>query len=146
MAIGKLPSEKEFLIKLAVDRFNLQYNKRIDPKGCTVHSIPRNYQREKGYEIVTRRQDDFLRLRIYFNIVGIDSIRAYRLEVDDTYKVRENGDEVYVALGNVNPYYVDSGTYTFRWIEQDLEAESGLLYMSGDFITLMSGEHLEEMS
>ena len=145
MSIGKLPSEKEFLIKLAVDRFNQQFNKRINPKECTVHSIPRNYQREYGYEVVTRRQDDFLRLRIYFNIVGIDSLRSYRLEVDNSYKVQEKGDEVYVALGNVNPYYRDSGTYNFRWIERDLEAETGMLYMPGDFITLMSGGHLEEM-
>ena len=145
MAIDKLLSEKEFLINMAVDRFNSQYGSSLDPKNFVVYSIPSNYQMERGYEVVTKVENNFLRLRIYFNITDVERVRPYRLEVDDTYKTGEHGDEVYVFLGSVSTHYVKNGTYSFRWIERDVELLSRLRYMSGGFIMLMSGGHLEEM-
>lgn len=143
--IGKLPSERDFLIKLAVDRFNLQFGKKINPKDCTIRSIPPNYRREKGYEVLTKRNDDFVRLQFYFNIMGIDNLRPYRIETDETLKTSALGDEVYVSLGTVNPYYTDNDIYRFRWMDENDGIDGGLRLMSGGFLKLISGEFLKEV-
>lgn len=144
MAIDTFPSEKDFLRRLAVDRFNLQYGKNVDYTRCFIHSIEPNYRRELGYEIVTARPDDYLRLRIYFDITEIDSFRPYRLETDEKFKVGYVGDEVFVSLGTVNPYYRDEGIYNFRWIAPDPELDEVLLYVGGGGVGLMSGGCLKE--
>lgn len=144
MAVNDFPSEKEFLINIAVKLFNKQYGKNVDASRCYIQSIEPNYQRQLGYEITTSRPDDYVRLRIYFDIVGIDSFRPYRLEVDEKFRVGYTGDEVFVSLGTINPFYRDEGIYTFRWISRDPESDEELVMMSGHFIGLMSGGRLKE--
>ena len=112
----KLQSEELFLLNTAVKAFNKQYGRSIDPQLCTIRSIPGAYGKTYGYEILTARTDDFLRLRMYFSIGGLDAFSPYRIELQGDTAVGSLADEVYVMNGVVNRYYVDSGTYRFRWI------------------------------
>lgn len=137
-------SEKAFLIGLAVSRFNEQYGRSIDPAGCTIFSIDPNYGEDYGYEIATIATGDNLRLRIYFSLQHLDNLNPYRLEVDTTLIEGALGDEVYVSLGTVNSYWLDSGTYKFRWINPDpayfayLEAVE-----TGDRFKFMNGQDFQ---
>lgn len=140
MTVGKLVSEREFLIQLAVRQFNYQYKKQIDPTRCGVKSIRGNYGCTFGYEVDTIRENDHLRIRVYFNLLNQDSFEPLRLEVDDTFTTNELGDEVYVMIGTVNRYYIDSGTYKFRQIQEDPSRFEYMYIMDGDLFEYMSGE------
>lgn len=140
MALTKSQQEKVFLIGMAVREFNYQYRRKIDPTVCVIKSIRPTYGCKFGYEINTIREDDQVRLRVYFNLEHLDSFKPYRLEVDESDIPGELGDEVYVMIGTLNNYYVDSGTYRFRWLEPDASQMDYMLFMSGEHIEFLSGE------
>ncbi len=137
-------SEKVFLTELAVSRFNEQYGRSIDPAGCTIFSIVPNYGEAYGYEIATITTGDNLRLRIYFSLQNLDNLNPYRLEVDTTLIEGALGVEVYVSLGTVNSYWLDSGVYKFRWIQPD---PAYYAYMevveTGDRFKFMNGQDFQ---
>lgn len=142
MASG-LKKEREFLIDTAVDLFNRQYKRNIVADECTIVSIRPNYGCKYGYEIDTKRVDDNLRLRLYFNLEDFDAFGSYRLEVDENMLKGRLGDEVYVVLGRVNRYYVDSGTYKFRPIGGPVYNERVFKDMDDVAMQFMDGDNIE---
>lgn len=143
MSVGKLKSEKEFLIELALHQFNLQYKKNIKAEVCAIRSIKPGYGAKYGYEIDTIRTDDYVRLRMYFNLEGINKLKPYRLEVDKNFVPGQLDDEVYVTVGTVNPYYLDAGIYKFRWINEDLSRYKFLMYMNGNVVETQNSGYLK---
>lgn len=143
MPVNDMPSEKVFLITLAVNSFNEQHGRAIDPAQCTIYSIAPNYGKTYGYEIVTIATGDNLRLRIYLDLGGLDSLNTYRLEVDTSYIEGALGDEVYVSLGTVSSYYFDAGIYKFRWINPDPAYYSFFESMAGDRFQFMNGQDFQ---
>lgn len=111
-----LQSEELFLLNTAVKAFNKQYGRTIDPQLCTIRSVTPAYGKTHGYEITTARTDDFLRMRLYFSLGKLDAFSPYRVELQGEVAAGSLTDEVYVATGVVNQWYVDSGTYRFRWM------------------------------
>lgn len=137
-----LPTERNFLINMAVRLFNEQYGRKIDPASCTLETIDSTYECNYGYEI--RALHDSLRLRIYFTLGDIDFFAPYRLEVDTTYLPGGLGDEVYVMLGTVQRYYVDSGLYKFRKnYVADISVFDYIDDMNGIGLTFMTGESMQ---
>lgn len=139
MVVQGFKPEREFIIDLAVSRFNLQYKKKIDPKDCLVKSIVGNYGCFYGYEIDSIRVDDFLRLRIYFNLGGLDSFLPYRLETDKTMSEGALGDEIFVTIGTVNRFYKDEGIYKFRPMSDEELRDDYVHFMDGEMIHFMDG-------
>ena len=131
------------MINLAVDKFNSQYGLNIDPDECTIVSIRSNYGCTYAYEIDTNRTDDALRLRMYFNLLNQDGLGDYRLEVDETFLKDQLGDEVYVAIGTVNSYYLDSGIYRFRTIGGAVYSELVMLDTDGAIMEFAEGGNFE---
>lgn len=142
MSLGKLKSEREFLIDLALHDFNQQYKKNIKSEVCAIRSIRPAYGTKYGYEIDTIRTDDYVRLRMYFNLEGINKFKPYRLEVDDTLAPGTLDDEVYVTIGTINPYYLDAGIYKFRWLNEDLNRYKFLMYVSGNVVETINSGYL----
>lgn len=143
MSLGQLKPEKKFLIELALHEFNQQYQKNIKAEDCAIRSIKPAYGAKYGYEIDTVRTDDYVRLRMYFNLEGINKFKPYRLEVDKTLAPGQLGDEVYVTIGTVNHYYLDAGIYKFRWMNEDLSRYKFLMYMSGNVIQTVNSGYLK---
>ena len=143
MPIGKMKSEKEFLMGLALAQFNSQYHRKLVPEECLIISIAPSYGCKYGYEISTIRSDDYARLRIYINLEGMDNLKSYRLETDKTFKKGALGDEVYVAIGTVNEYYVDEGLYSFRWIASTGPVVENINLMMGETFNFMNGDPLQ---
>lgn len=134
--------EREFLIGMAVTQFNIQYGRKIDPKLCNIRSIHKSYGCTHGYEIKSIREDDDLRLRIYFNIGDSDVFEPYRLEVDRSFIKSALGDEVYVMLGSIDAKYIESGIYYFRPLSELANPDNYALFVEGDLFEFMSGEKL----
>ena len=140
-------TEREFIIALAVNAFNQQYNASLLVENFDVKSIQPNQFTTLAYEVYTVRFDDFVRLRLYLNFDQYDSIGNYRLEVDGSEGIGVLVDEVYVATGIVDRFYKESGLYKFNWLGQDItswdifltENEEALLTEIGDYFIEETG-------
>lgn len=110
-------NEKTFIISMALDKYNSQFGTKFQAKNFEIFSIDPNIYYEKAYEIYSTRVDDYLRLRVYFNISDKDFLGPYRLEVTGPAQTAGLGDEVFVAIGTFDKYYLDEGIYKFRWIK-----------------------------
>lgn len=135
-------TEREFIIQLAVNSFNAQYNASIRLSECDAKSIQPNGYSAIAYEVYTVRQDDNVRIRLYLNFGHHDRMGEYRLEVDGSDAVGRLGDEVYVALGFVDVFYRDSGLYKFHWMGVDLTSWNIFITEDGQpFINEETGEY-----
>jgi hypothetical protein len=134
-------SEVLFLTTLAVNAFNEQYQKSFTPNDFCIFSITPAPGFHLGYEIVSVRDGDFLRLRIYLNIGKCDQLSKYRLEVNHPSYENALGDEVYVALGEIDNYYKDSGMFKFNSINTCGILLNVLTDETGDPFTDEQGEY-----
>lgn len=139
----KLQSESSFLRELAVREFNFQYQRSLDHKLCTIKTIVPNYGCTHGYEIETMDVSDHVRLRMYFNLDDKDNFLPYRLETDNRIIQGDLGDEIYVMIGTINRYYVESGTYKFRPIATAAINELLMYYNEGEVMQYMDGSNVE---
>lgn len=135
-------TEREFLIKLAVDRYNLQYGKNFNYEDFDIFSILPSYSFDLGYEVYTMFDADNVRLRIYFRFSTVTNLTAYRVEVDLTYKVDILGDEVIVSIGEIDRWYKDSGQYTFGWLIPDPSRRPILLLENKDWFLLEDNNYI----
>lgn len=135
-------NEKQFIIQFALQRFNKQYKRKLKLKDFDAKSIPPNRFSQLAYEIFSVRLDDYVRLRLYLNFHRYDNVGPYRLEVDGTEGVGVLGDEVYVCHGTIDRFYVESGTYKFAVLEQDITLWNLLLTEDGDGLITEDGEYI----
>jgi hypothetical protein len=138
-------TEKEFLLTLALTKFNEQYNMDLKVSECDIFSIPVRFNAHVSYEIYTSTREDYVRLHIHLLIEGTDGLQDYRLELDPYYLgngLGNNFDELYVAMGNVEQYYVDQGIYSFLPIVEDSSNSNTLLLEDGNELLLESGEQI----
>ena len=134
--------EKHFLIDFALAKFNLQFNRNLNIADFDIFSIPPTYDTIRGYEIFTLTPGDNLRLRIYFTYGDHDGLGDYRLEVDNTEVNFGLGDEVFVAIGTVDNYYMFSGLMSFLWIPISETAVGMLLAEDGNPILTEAGAYI----
>ena len=140
-------TEREFLIFLAIQQYNYQYNMSLSVAGCDVRSIVPGIGSELGYEVTTVRLDDFVRLRIYLNIEDRDQLAPYTLDNSEGTATAKLGDEVFVAYGKVDRNHIYDDNYKFRWLGNDLsrlkilmtEDDTPLITEDGDYILLEDG-------
>lgn len=137
-------NEKQFIIQFALHRFNRQYNRKLKLQDFDAKSITPNRHSQLAYEIFSVRLDDYVRLRMYLSYHRYDQIGPYRLEVDGSLGTGVLGDEVYVCQGTIDRFYIESGTYKFAVLEEDItlwnltlsEDGDGLITEGGDYILL----------
>jgi hypothetical protein len=101
---------KRLILTLALTSFNFQFHTRIKVSDCDVEVIPNNDTCDVAYEITTVRSVDFFRLRIYLTIGDKDSLRRFRLETNTIPGISVGNllDEVQVAEGTIDKYYIDN--------------------------------------
>ena len=141
-------NERDFLINLALGSYNSQYGQTFDSAYFDVFSIQPQVGYNVAYEIYSVRQDDFLRLRVYFAFTNSDGLENYRLEVDNSNYDNELGNEIFVAYGTIDSYYKENGIYKFGWLGQDetrwgailLEDDTSILLENGE-VLLLEGEN-----
>lgn len=127
-------TEKEFLIYLAVDNYNRQYNKNYDVADFDIRSIAHNDFTDIAYEVYTSITNDNLRLRMYMTFADSMQLTKYRIETRSPDSITSSEDEVYVASGNLDEQYIWNGTYRFREIPVD--DDLGFMILTEDDLPL----------
>lgn len=138
-------TEKEFLLTLALSKYNAQYGLDIKIEDCDIFSIPVRYNANVSYEIYTVNRTDFIRLHIHLLIENSDLLYDYRIESDPYTNRSGEGnltDEVYVAMGMVDIYYVNIGRYQFKPITEAYDNSNTLLMEDGYELLFESGEQI----
>lgn len=125
-------NDKAIIANIAVTRYNEQFGTKFNPADFDVFSIQPAYSNTHGYEIYTERNDDSLRLHLYFNIGQKDDFMPYRLENDLQDIKGELGDEVFVTIGLVDRYYIESRQALFGWIDRSFDELPILLQENGE--------------
>jgi len=133
-------NEKQFIIQLAVAKFNQQYNRSLDYSDFDAMSIPNNIYSNLAYEVFSVRMDDYVRLRMYLTFDNVDILPNYRLEVDNTTVIGALGDEVFVTFGTIDRYYRDSGLYKFQTMYKDETLWDILICENDEVLSLESDE------
>ena len=142
MAVITEPTERDFLIGLALNQFNAQFSRNFLVAECDIASIVPNSFSDRGYEVVTNRLDDKTRMRIYVTF-GTDFFSSpYRLENSGPAIYEGLGDEVYVADISIPKTYLENGIYRFRWINLDYTRMPVLLTEDGIPLLSEDGEYL----
>jgi hypothetical protein len=127
------PSERDYLKMLAVDKFNRQFGRDIDYLQCDIFSITAGVNSDIAYEITTREQNDFVRLRIYLNFNEKQSyLTSYRLYEDETFRTDVLGDEIWVTKG-----VIVKGLYPFNWIGSGSIAPNGSILLESGTARVM---------
>lgn len=134
-------SEENYLMFIACEAFSTQKGRRITYQECMISSIPPAVDYTHGYEIETLREDDYLRIRMYFTLADRIAFSPLRLELTGQTS-SGNGDEVYVMVGKMPRGLVDSGVYKFRWIGADPSKKGYMIDMEGEPILFMNGDNI----
>ena len=136
----RIKEEKDFLIDLAVLKFNQQYGRSFKKEQFTIKSIPKKVQADRSYEIKTKRQDDFLVLHLHCRFASSDGISSFRLENARAAQTGQLGDETYVADASIDNYYIRNGIYKFAPINEDSPVTgASLLLEDGTELLLEDG-------
>lgn len=140
-------SEKDFLVKFAVDSYNKKYNRKLDYKLCQIKSVVKAYGYTYGYQVETIRSDDNVVIMLYFSLGDITRDHIVRIETIQNVMVNIGlGDEVYVVTGEVARFYKEQGIYRFKWIKGEGFEFSAIMFMDNDIIQFMDGDFLAFMS
>lgn len=108
-------SEKEFLITYALKIFNEKYGRNLLVADCGISSVEPTYGATYGYQICTLREDDHVRIFLYFDIGQEAMVHWCRIEDEQNmYRVSAPGDEVYVILATMSDYWTKNLIYYFR--------------------------------
>lgn len=112
-------TEKEFLIGIAITQFNVQFGRKFLTSDFDIMSIDPNSYSDRGYELVTIRLDDQVRLRMYVTFADDFFVSGYRLVNTGDAVLGALGDEIYVSDVRVPRSYLEDGIYKFRTLTTD---------------------------
>lgn len=141
---GPTLTESEFIIDIAVRQYNKQFGQNMLISDFELTSIRTRNNYKLGYEIATRRKDDYLKFRVYFNFGTLDFLHPYIEEVDQSYKLTMDlNDEYLVAFGTIDNWYLEEGVYSFRPINNEEMLKEYIALEDGTAILLENGEVLE---
>lgn len=88
--------ERRYLIRLAVDAYNYQFEANFNYQQFDIFTITANNYSQVGFEVFTLQFEDYLRLRLYCNPSNQDLVLPYRLDAD-TSNILGLGQKVFVA-------------------------------------------------
>lgn len=137
-------TEQEFLLSLAVGQYNRQFSKRTKIEEYDIRSIKPRVGYRLGYEISTKIDHDYVRMRIYLNLGDSDVVSTYLMRVEEGFLSKENlEDEVLVAFGTVDRWYVTERVYRFSPIKNSELSDPFIFLEDGTRLLLENGESFE---
>jgi hypothetical protein len=101
--------EHDHIKLMALTLFNNQFNRNLRVTDFDMICIAKKADYPIAFEAYTTRADDFLRLRIYLKIGKADNLLPFKLEVNAPYHNATSEDEVWVTLGTLDVYHLESG-------------------------------------
>ena len=137
-------TESEFILQVVVDSYNRQHYKKFSPSDFELTSIRPRIGYRLGYRIETKRKDDYVKLRVYFNLKDRTELHSFMPEVDQGHSTPMNlDDELLVAFGSIDNWYKQEGIYKFLPINNEELLREYIALENGRAILLENGEVLE---
>lgn len=144
---GEYLSEADFLMKFVVTAYNNKYKRKLNYLDCKIKSKKPACGYKYGYQILTARNNDDVKIDLYINLGPLDRVDIVRVEnVQNVYAAGSLGDEIYVVTGEVSRFYKDEGIYKFRWISDTGYSLPSVTWMDDDIILFMDGNFLAWMN
>lgn len=135
-------TEAEFLIKKALDVFNPQFGKDFTVDECLISTYPTRQRYDRSYQIETVREDDFVRMHLHLNFSDRDHLSEFTMELDTEILVDQSGDELFVAYGTIDRYWLEQKKYKFTQIVNNTSVLGVLLMEEGPPIVLEDGTYI----
>lgn len=132
--------DREFLKSFALARFNDQHGRKFKHSDCDIKSIPVRYDCDRSYEIFSNRLDDYFRLHIHLRFDVSDGLGDYRVELQGSRVTGALGDEVWVAVGTIDRYYMEAGLTRFQNLNTNENLVEVLDYENGEHMVFSDGE------
>lgn len=141
-------TDKDFLINMAIYKFNSQYNKSFTNEEMDVISIPNNSHSDYAYEVFTVDSTDSVRLRMYLNLsTSKNYIDRFRLRAADINPLTTNEPYAYVTTGFVNRRYIWADIIDLGVLEVELDTLYGIDCEDGTPMLTESGnEFIQEVA
>lgn len=122
--VSDFPSEKDFLLKLVISNFNAQVGTSYLISDFVIYSIEPKTTSDVGYEITPVQSNNKLKIRAFFNFSDNDEIGAFSLGLLPTPDIGGLNDEVYVAYGLIDRFYMNEDIYKFGFVNNPLDVTS----------------------
>lgn len=136
---------RQFIIELAVNAFNLQFNRSFSYDEFDAISIENNPTSHCAFEIYTTRFDDNFRLRLYTSLGNINRVGTYVLK-EQIENYPGSGDELFVADAILDQEFLYLNNNQIRQsgcsIAQDISKLMILLQENGDALLLENGDFI----
>lgn len=130
-------SEKDFLKEMLIVPFNFYKGTKLKRDDVNIRSILPVPGYRLGYELTTKRRDDYFKIKAYLNINRGDSLTPFELQLEGATRLGELGDEVFVTYGTIDSAHHLYGGYPFQWID-DLNAGIPLLIQTNGLPFLLT--------
>ena len=78
-------------------------------------------------------------MHLHLSFGKMDSLSNFGVELDKTLIVGELGDELHVAYGLIDRYWIDSGKYKFPQISYNLPVIGVIIFEDGSPVYLEDG-------
>ena len=101
--------EHDYIKELTLKFFNSQFNRQLRPVDFSITCIAKKQDYFLAFEVFTLRTDDFLRMRVYLQMGSSDNLQPFKLEVSSPYYNNSAEDEVWITLGSLDVYHLESG-------------------------------------
>lgn len=138
--------QREFLIKATLRAFNEQYHRDYKYEDFDIVSIHHTYYKY-AYEVYTIRDDDNVRLRLYFSLGPVTRIGRFKLH-EATQTHLGNGDEIYASYGVIGDDFfayshsIGKITRDVNFLPADFEQMAVVKLESGFPLLLEDGSYL----
>lgn len=142
--MATFPTEENFLLNLIVSKFNTQFNTTWGLDDFIIYSISPKSTHKIGYELKTKRLEDFLTIRVYFNFNSHDEISDFILGLDSSITTGKGNlsDEVYIAFGLIDNFYKENNIYRFGLIDNPLSDNGYIIDHLGNRLVDHLGNYL----
>ena len=135
--------EYDYVIKQAVDAFNRQFSRTVDPATFAIEVLERRHDGNFAFEVYTLRADDQLRLRLYFTIANEDWVGRFRLETRDPHSLIPESIEVYSALATLDNFHLENKTFSLEPFISAPSQVDFLIHPSNQPFLLENGSFIE---
>jgi hypothetical protein len=125
--------EHDFVKVLVLSTFNNQFGKHLNDNDFNIICIPKKQDFPIAFEIYTNRTDDFLRLRVYLQIGKSDYLQTFKLEVNPPFHNSTVEDEVWVTLGSIDVYHLESRYLKEEYLYNCPEQTSSIILTEDGF-------------
>lgn len=136
-------SAKEFIIRVAVDAFNSEFGTKHQYDDFDCMSLKSGDYDRCFYEVFTRQQFDYLRIRLSCQMSNKNWVGPYQLTLSVPTIVAGLGDEVWYANAQLDSEFLFAGQNYIRRTCPIIKADENLVLATEDLDGILTEDGFE---